>query len=48
MKLWWPHNEAIYATLLAYHLTGERRYLEWHARIHQWAYEHFPDWHNGE
>jgi len=48
MKLWWVHNEAIYATLLAYHLTGEQRYAEWHGRIHDWAYAHFPDRENGE
>ena len=23
MKFWWPHNEAIIATLLAYQLTGD-------------------------
>jgi N-acylglucosamine 2-epimerase len=22
MKLWWPHTEALYALLLAHHLTG--------------------------
>jgi N-acylglucosamine 2-epimerase len=48
MKLWWPHNEAIYATLLAYHLTGQQRYLDWHAKVHDWAYRHFPDHPNGE
>lgn len=48
MKLWWPHNEAIYATLLAYHLTGETRYLVWHRKIHDWSYQHFPDCKNGE
>ena len=48
MKLWWPHNEAIYATLLAHALTGEDRYEQWHARIHDWAYAHFPDRVHGE
>lgn len=48
MKLWWPHNEAIYATLLAYHLTGERRYADWHKQVHGWAYRHFPDTEHGE
>ena len=48
MKLWWPHNEAIYATLLAYHLTGAPMYLEWHEKLHNWAYAHFPDKANGE
>jgi N-acylglucosamine 2-epimerase len=48
MKLWWPHNEAIYATLLAYHLTGNKRYVDWHAKLHDWAYAHFPDHEHGE
>lgn len=48
MKLWWPHNESIIATLLAWHLTGERRYADWHARVHEWAYTHFPDPQHGE
>lgn len=48
MKLWWPHNEAIYATLLAHHLTGDEKYLNWHKKLHDWAYAHFPDRKNGE
>lgn len=48
MKLWWPHNEAIYATLLAHHLTGDEKYEQWHRRIHDWAYAHFPDPEHGE
>ncbi|MCJ7822773.1 MAG: AGE family epimerase/isomerase [Armatimonadetes bacterium] len=48
MKLWWPHTEALYATLLAHHLTGEKRYEEWYERIHEWSYERFPDPEHGE
>lgn len=48
MKLWWPHNEAIIATLLAWEMTGEARYAEWHTRVHDWAYAHFPDPEFGE
>lgn len=48
MKLWWPHNEAIIATLLAWEMTGEARYADWHARVHEWAYAHFPDPEYGE
>lgn len=43
MKFWWPHNEAIIATLLAYQLTGEEKYARWHRNVHGWAYAHFPD-----
>lgn len=48
MKLWWPHNEAIYATLLAHALTGEPRYLAWFERILSWSLKHFPDRQYGE
>ena len=48
MKLWWPHTEALYATLLAHHLTGEKRYEEWYERIHEWSYQRFPDPEHGE
>jgi N-acylglucosamine 2-epimerase len=48
MKLWWPHNEAIYACLLAHHLTGDMKYERWHKKIHDWSYAHFPDKKNGE
>ena len=43
MKFWWPQNETIIATLMAYRLTGEARYAKWHEQIHRWAYEKFPD-----
>ena len=48
MKFWWPQNETIIATLLAYHLTGDERYAQWHRMAHDWAYRHFPDPEFGE
>lgn len=48
MKFWWPQNETIIATLLAYCLTGEDRYAQWHQQIHDWAYAHFADPQHGE
>jgi N-acylglucosamine 2-epimerase len=48
MKFWWPQNEAIIATLLAYQLTGDDKYARWHRMIHDWAYQHFPDPEYGE
>ncbi|GAK52297.1 N-acylglucosamine 2-epimerase [Candidatus Moduliflexus flocculans] len=48
MKFWWPHNEAIIATLLAYVMTGDAKYREWHQLAHDWAYAHFPDPEFGE
>jgi N-acylglucosamine 2-epimerase len=48
MKFWWPHNEAIIATLMAYLLTGDEKYGHMHREIHDWAYKHFPDPEHGE
>jgi len=48
MKFWWPHTEAIIATLLAYEQTGNSEYLRWHKLVHDWAYGHFPDAEYGE
>jgi N-acylglucosamine 2-epimerase len=48
MKLWWPHNEALYATLLAHALTGEEKYLDWFEKLHRWSVRHFPDKEYGE
>ena len=43
MKLWWPHCEAILATLYAYRLTREEYYLEKFREIDRWTWEHFKD-----
>lgn len=43
MKFWWPQNETIIATLYAYQLTGNERYLRMHEQISDWTYAHFPD-----
>jgi len=48
MKFWWPHNEVIIATLLAYTLTGDEKYAKWHKMVHGYAYSHFHDKENGE
>ncbi len=48
MKFWWPHDEAMIATLLAWQLTHEPRYAAWHMQIHNWAMEHFADREHGE
>ena len=48
MKFWWPQNEAIIATLLAYTLTGEEKYKDWHKKIHDYAYSTFHDTEFGE
>jgi N-acylglucosamine 2-epimerase len=48
MKFWWPHCEAIIATLLAWKLTGEALYAERHRLVHEWSFSHFPDREHGE
>ncbi|MDE3236866.1 MAG: AGE family epimerase/isomerase [Bacteroidota bacterium] len=48
MKFWWPHNEAIIATLLAYVMTGDAKYAIMHQQVHTYAYKHFHDAVNGE
>jgi N-acylglucosamine 2-epimerase len=48
MKFWWPHNEAIIGSLLAYQLTGDEKYSHMHRIVHDWAYTHFPDATYGE
>jgi N-acylglucosamine 2-epimerase len=48
MKFWWPQNEAIIATLLAYILTGNEKYKRWHQQVHLYAYTYFHDKENGE
>ncbi|HTN77119.1 MAG TPA: AGE family epimerase/isomerase [Pirellulaceae bacterium] len=48
MKFWWPHCEAIIATLLAWTLTGDERYARWHQQVHDWSLTHFADREYGE
>ncbi|MBQ0150596.1 MAG: AGE family epimerase/isomerase [Bacteroidales bacterium] len=43
MKFWWPQCETIIASLCAYKLTGDEKYLEMHRMANDWAYEHFND-----
>ena len=48
MKYWWPHTEAIYATLLAHTMTAEQRYSDWFEKILAWSLRFFPDREFGE
>ena len=48
MKLWWVQLEALYANLLAYHLTGQERYGTWFEQLHTYCFGHFPDPEHGE
>lgn len=48
MKFWWPQCETIIASLYAYKVTGNDKYLEMHRKVNDWAYAHFPDVRYGE
>jgi N-acylglucosamine 2-epimerase len=48
MKYWWPHTEALYATLLAYADTGAQAYWQWFERIADYSFGHFADPEHGE
>ena len=48
MKFWWPHCEAIIATLLAWTLTGDVKYARFHRQVHDWSFRHFSDPEFGE
>lgn len=43
MKYWWPHNELLYASLLAYHVTGEKKYELMYEMTHDYAFKVFSD-----
>jgi len=48
MKFWWPHDETIIATLMAWLLTGEEKYERMHRQVHDWSHWHFADPEHGE
>lgn len=48
MKFWWPQNETEIATLLAFQLTGEPKYADWHTLVHDWSHRVFADQIHGE
>ena len=47
-KLWWPHTEALYATLLAWRLSGRPVFLEWYERVWRFCLDYYVDWEHGE
>jgi N-acylglucosamine 2-epimerase len=48
MKFWWPHDEALIATLMAWRMTGDLKYYTWHEKLRVWAFEKFSDPDHGE
>lgn len=43
MKLWWPHNEALVAFLLAYRETRQIKYFELFEKVLDYQLKHFAD-----
>lgn len=48
MKLWWPHNEIVIASLMAYRDTGKEVYLDWFNKTIEYCKKHFSDPEFGE
>ncbi len=48
MKLWWPHNEILIASLMLYRDTREEKYLDWFYKTLDYCKAHFADPEYGE
>ena len=48
MKLWWPHNETVIASLMAYRDTGKQEYLDWFNKTIVYCQTFFSDPEHGE
>ena len=48
MKLWWPHNEILIASLMLYRDTGDEKYLDWFEKTLDYCKQHFSDPEYGE
>lgn len=48
MKLWWPHNEILIASMMLYRDTKDEQYLEWFYKTLDYCKEHFSDPEYGE
>ena len=48
MKLWWPHNEILIASMMAYRDTGDEKFYGWFCKTLDYCKEVFADPENGE
>ncbi len=48
MKLWWPHNEILIASMMLYRDTKEEKYLDWFYTTLDYCQKHFSDPEYGE
>lgn len=42
-KLWWPHSEVLYTTLLCYSLSENDKFLELYKKAHDYVFATFPN-----
>src|SRR5699024_5259510 len=42
-KLWWPHSEALYTTLLLEKKTGDSKLRSWYKKIEQYVFQTLPN-----
>ncbi|QNK57230.1 AGE family epimerase/isomerase [Paenibacillus sp. PAMC21692] len=43
VKLWWPHSEALYSSLLFHEMTGEAKFMEWYQLLESYSFATFPN-----
>lgn len=48
MKLWWPHDEILIASLMLYRDTRKEAYLDWYFKTLDYSKAHFSDPEYGE
>jgi len=48
MKLWWPHNEILIASMMAYRDTGDERFYDWFTKTLDYCKQVFSDPEYGE
>ncbi len=48
MKLWWPHNEILIASMMLYRDTGDEKYLDWFYKTLDYCKARFADPEYGE
>ena len=48
MKLWWPHNEILIASMMLYRDTKDEKYLDWFYKTLDYCKAHFSDPEYGE
>lgn len=48
MKLWWPHNEGIVASLLLFKINNKQKYADWFEKLTEYSFKYFSDRKYGE